>query len=78
MKIHIEIDASPQEVRTFFGLPDMEPLQREWMARLQDRVKQGMEAFDPLMAEQMKAFEAMQRSFLQAFEPGRSKTEKKG
>ena len=29
MKITFDIDATPQELRTFFGLPHIEPLQNE-------------------------------------------------
>jgi len=86
MKINIEMDTSPEELRTFFGLPDVEPLQREWMAQLQERMRKGMEAFDPATmmllnpatAEQMKMFEAMQKTFWQAFTAGNTgKTENK-
>lgn len=84
MKIHIEIDASPQEVRSFFGLPDLEPMQRAWMSQLQDRIKQGMEAIDPAIAalspamiEQMKAFEAMQKAFWEGFKPASAGADKK-
>lgn len=75
MKINIQIDCTPQEMRTFFGLPDLEPLQREWLTQVQERMKKGMEALDPAtlmllnpaFGEQMKLFEAMQKNFWQAF-----------
>jgi len=84
MKIHIDIEASPQEVRRFFGLPDFEPMQRAWMSQLQDRIKQGMDAIDPAIAalspamtEQMKAFEAMQKAFWESFKPSSADADKK-
>lgn len=69
MKIRIDIDCTPAEARTFFGLPDLEPVQAEAMARL----KEHMKAMDP--AEIVKlwmpggadAFRRMQEAFMAGF-----------
>ena len=47
MKIKFDIEATPQELRTFFGLPDVEPLQQEMMNIIRKNMSAGMEGFDP-------------------------------
>ena len=47
MKITIDIDCTPQEVRTFLGLPHIEPMQDALIARLQERLAKSLEAMDP-------------------------------
>ncbi|MEZ5445394.1 MAG: DUF6489 family protein [Gammaproteobacteria bacterium] len=84
MKIIVTIDTTPEEMRTFFGLPDLGPLQQEWLAQVQARLKQGMEAMDPTtlmmlnpaFAQQMKMFDAMQKNFWGAFSSSGTKAEK--
>ena len=39
MKITIDVDVSPEEARRFFGLPDVEPLQKHIMERIQKQVE---------------------------------------
>ncbi len=46
MKINIEVDCTPQEARTFIGLPDVEPLQKKIMAEMEERMKAAMNAGD--------------------------------
>ncbi len=38
MKIKMEIDMSPEEVRKVMGLPDVEPMQKELMAKMQEKM----------------------------------------
>lgn len=38
MKITMEIDMSPEEVRKVMGLPDVEPMQKELMAKMQEKM----------------------------------------
>jgi hypothetical protein len=47
MKVKIDIDCTPEEARAFFGLPDLGPIQQEFMAAMQERLKASMEAMDP-------------------------------
>ncbi len=78
MKATIKIDASPQEMRTLLGLPDIEALQQEIVEKLRDKTLAGIEANSPaelmklLMpsADQFKSLESMQSSFWQAFAQG--------
>ena len=37
MKIKFDIEATPQELRSFFGLPDIESLQQEMLDRLREQ-----------------------------------------
>jgi hypothetical protein len=73
MKVTIEIDATPQEMRSLMGLPDIEPMQKEMMERIRDKTLSAIDANDPaaLMrffmptADQFKTLEALQTSFWQ-------------
>lgn len=73
MKIKLDIDATPQELRTFFGLPDVEPLQQEMMEQLRKRMQEGMERYDPatllkpLLPEHLRTLESLQESFWKSF-----------
>jgi hypothetical protein len=49
MKVHFDIDATPVELRTFFGLPNVEPLQKELLDKVRDKMLKGLEdGFDPM------------------------------
>ncbi|MEK7991035.1 MAG: DUF6489 family protein [Thiotrichaceae bacterium] len=54
MKINIDIEASPQEIRSFFGLPNLEPLQDEMVDMMRKNMTSGIEGFDPMTM--IKAF----------------------
>lgn len=43
MKINIDIDLSPKEAREMLGLPDLEPLQKATMKKIQEKIDQGVE-----------------------------------
>jgi hypothetical protein len=47
MKVHVEVDMTPEEARTFMGLPDVAPLQEKMMAEMQARVKAAFDTGDP-------------------------------
>jgi len=47
MKVHIEMDMTPEEARTFMGLPDVRPMQQKMMAEMQARMKAAFDANDP-------------------------------
>lgn len=46
MKISIDIECEPEEARSFFGSPDVAPMQQTLMAELEARLKRGLEAAD--------------------------------
>ena len=76
MKVKVEIDATPQELRSFFGLPDVEPVQNELMEKLRTSMASGLEQYDPAtlmklyLPPQMPSFEAMQKSFWESLAQG--------
>jgi len=47
MKVHIDIDCTPEEARVFFGLPDVQPMQEAVMKDIQDRMMAAMKSMDP-------------------------------
>ncbi len=47
MKINIEIDCTPLEVREFLGLPDVQPMQAAIAEKLQAKMMAGLESFSP-------------------------------
>ena len=42
MKVHVEVDMTPEEARRFMGLPDVAPLQEKMLAEMQARVKAAL------------------------------------
>ena len=47
MKITIDVDCTPEEARTFLGLPDVKPLQEAMMKEVEDRMRANLNAMDP-------------------------------
>ena len=47
MKIHIDIDCTPEEARAFLGLPDVAPVQDAVMAEIQQRMLDSLKAMEP-------------------------------
>lgn len=47
MKMHCEIDCTPDEARQFLGLPDVKPMQEAVMAKLQSQMLEAAERFSP-------------------------------
>ena len=78
MKVTIEIDATPKEMRTLMGLPDIEPLQQEWMEKIRDKTMVAIDTNDPMSlmkmfmpsADQFKSMESLQKSFWDAMMRG--------
>lgn len=70
MKINIQMDMTPEEVRKVMGLPDVEPMQKEMMARMQDKMNTYIdEMSDPevfmkrIMPMGLQGMEQMQEFF---------------
>ncbi len=47
MKVNVTIDCTPEEARTFFGLPDLKPMQERMMAEVEQRMRNGLASMEP-------------------------------
>jgi hypothetical protein len=47
MKVHIEMDMTPEEARAFMGLPNIAPMQKQMMEEMQVRMRTAFDAGDP-------------------------------
>lgn len=47
MKVNIEIDCTPEEARSFLGLPDVTALNETLMSEMQRRAEANMDQLDP-------------------------------
>ena len=47
MKIHVEMDMTPEEARKLMGLPDLTKMQEQVLAEMQKRVKAALDTSDP-------------------------------
>ncbi|MDD3371693.1 MAG: DUF6489 family protein [Alphaproteobacteria bacterium] len=47
MKVTVNVDCSPEEARTFLGLPDVAPMQQALMNELQERLRANIQAMSP-------------------------------
>ncbi|MDH3689283.1 MAG: DUF6489 family protein [Gammaproteobacteria bacterium] len=69
MKLNIEIDTTPEELRKFLGLPDVQPVQQELMEKAREKILAAMDNYDPiklmsaLLPEGMRSVEEMQKAF---------------
>ena len=46
MKVHVELEMTPEEARGLMGLPDLVPLQRQMLEDMRARMAKAMEAGD--------------------------------
>ena len=69
MKSNIEIDCTPEEARSFFGLPDVSPLHEAMMKEIQERMTANLKAMDPealmqtWMPANLQGLEQLQKAF---------------
>ncbi|MCK5777443.1 MAG: hypothetical protein KAH11_01555 [Rhodospirillales bacterium] len=69
MKVKIDIDCTPEEARTFLGLPDVKPLQEAMMKEVEERMRANLQAMDPetmfktWLPAGIQGWEQMQRMF---------------
>ncbi len=47
MKFNVEVDCTPEEARTFLGLPDMTPIHDAMSEHMQERITSAMSMFEP-------------------------------
>jgi hypothetical protein len=69
MKVTVNVECSPEEARTFLGLPDVQPMQQALMKDLEDRLRANMQAMNPeammstWLPASMQGAEQMQKMF---------------
>jgi hypothetical protein len=47
MKINVEIDCTPEEARSFLGLPNVQPMQEKLLQEMEERISASLQAIDP-------------------------------
>jgi len=76
MKITVDVDATPKELREFFGMPDLQPLQEEMLEQLRQQLLKGSAGFDPatllkpLLDGNLQSVESWQKALWTAFSKG--------
>lgn len=69
MKLHFDVDCTPEEMRQFFGLPEVKPMQDRLIAELEERMRASLKALDPetmlktWLPTGLKGFEQLQEMF---------------
>jgi Family of unknown function (DUF6489) len=79
MKVHVEIDCTPEEARAFFGLPDVAPMQERLMKDVEERMMAAMRSMEPdaliktWLPASMQGFESLQKMFWNAMSDPKKK-----
>lgn len=47
MKFTVNVDCTPEEARTFLGLPDFAPMQEAVVAQMQEQMQKNLTAMEP-------------------------------
>lgn len=84
MKIRVEVDVKPTELREFLGLPDVKGVQQDALDAISRGLKRGTSSIDPLAV--LKGFvpagllspDEWQRLLLKALETGEAVTVGRG
>ena len=70
MKISLDIDCTPDELRGFFGLPDVKPMHEELLKDVEQRMRANLKALDAetmlktWLPAGLQGFEQLQEMFL--------------
>jgi Family of unknown function (DUF6489) len=70
MKFTMNVDCTPEEARTFLGLPDVKPVQEEMLKEVQKRLSVSLKAMDPetvvktWLPATLQGYEQLQEMFL--------------
>lgn len=79
MKISLDIDCTPEELREFFGLPDVKPMQEQLLKDVEEKLRANLKALNPetmlktWMPAGLKGFEQLQEMFLNQMSGGGKK-----
>jgi Family of unknown function (DUF6489) len=81
MKIKLDVDCTPDELRDFFGLPQLKPVQEELLKEVQERLRANIRAMDPeamlktWLPATLQGFEQLQEMFLRQMSGAGAKRE---
>jgi hypothetical protein len=70
MKITIDLDITPEEMRRLMGLPDVQAFQQQLLDDIRARMHEGVEGYDPLklfqpyLASSLAGMDMMQKLFV--------------
>lgn len=76
MKISVDVDCTPEEARSFLGLPDVKPMQDAMMQEIQNRMMANLQAMEPealfstWLPAHVQGMEQMQKFFWSQFTKG--------
>ncbi len=76
MKFTVDVDCTPEEARTFLGLPDVKTIQDKMMKEMEDKLRSNLTSMDPesLMKMWMPMgvdnLEQVQKFFMNQFKMG--------
>ncbi|HXP03666.1 MAG TPA: DUF6489 family protein [Stellaceae bacterium] len=79
MKLKFDVDCTPEELRGFFGLPEVKPMQDRLMAELEEKMRANLKALDPetmlktWLPAGLKGFEQLQEMFFSQMGRGAGK-----
>ncbi|HVI52777.1 MAG TPA: DUF6489 family protein [Candidatus Sulfotelmatobacter sp.] len=83
MKITFDVDCTPEEARTFFGLPDVKSMQDSMMKKIEERMGANLDAMSPeallktWLPAGVQGMEQFQKMFWNAFQGnGQTRTRK--
>lgn len=82
MKITFDVDCTPEEARSFFGLPDVKPMQDALLKQVEDRMTANLDAMSPealfrtWLPAGVQGMEQLQKLFWMAFQSGQSRQKK--
>jgi hypothetical protein len=69
MKISFDVDCTPEELREFFGLPDVKPMQEALLKEVEAKMRASIAALDPetmlktWLPAGMEGFQRLQEMF---------------
>jgi hypothetical protein len=69
MKINVDVDITPEEMRKLMGLPNVEAFHQQILDDIRERMREGAEGYDPLklfqpyVASGLAGMDMMQKLF---------------
>jgi hypothetical protein len=74
VKFRIDIDCTPQEARTFLGLPDVESVQKALYGEIEARTRAALDRMDPQSLLEtwlpaVKGWEELMKAFVPNLDP---------